>query len=106
MTTQFEVGQQVWFQPTDRRDAGRYVTITKIGRIYYTVDDHLTFDKETLSRVNYPHGRLYPSEQAKIDSELAQEMLQKLNCMYHLRPTLEQMQKVFEILEIPPLKEK
>ena len=95
----FEVGQTVWFEPDDRRDKGFYTTITKVGRAYYTTEYwNLKFDKETLHRCEYPHGRLYASGQEAKDCKKAKSMFASLRTIYSLSPTLEQMKAVYKIL--------
>lgn len=93
------VGQIVWFEPDDRRDKGRYTMITKVGRVYYTTEYwDLKFDKETLHRCEYPHGRLYASEQEAKDYKKAESMFYSLKNKYGLKPTLEQMEAIYKIL--------
>lgn len=95
----FTLGQNVWFEPDDKRDKGFYATIIKVGRTYYTIDKwNIKFDKDTLCHCEYPNGRLYVSEQEAKDAELAMQMFLKLRSNYAIRPTLKQMQKVYEIL--------
>jgi hypothetical protein len=101
----FEVGQTVWFEPSDKRDKGYKVTIIKVGRLFYTVirDNgswELKFPKDTLCRCEYPCGDLYKSEQEAKDYKKADSMLLKIRNKYYLKPTLEQMKKVYEILEL------
>ena len=95
----FTLGQKVWFEPDDKRNKGFYTTITKVGRLYYTIDIwNIKFDKDTLCHCEYPNGRLYISEQEAKDAELAMKMFLKLRSNYGIRPTLKQMQEVYEIL--------
>lgn len=97
----FTLGQKVWFEPDDKREKGFYATIIKVGRIYYTIDKwNIKFDKETLYHCEYPHGCLYASEQEAKDTEKARQLFLNLRRQNQLRPTLEQMQKVYEILGI------
>lgn len=109
MTTEtFSVGQEVWFEPTDKREKGYKVTITKVGRLYYTVirvggSWELKFPKDTLCRCEYPCGYLYNSEQEAKDYKKAESMILKIRGMYGLKPTLEQMKAIYKLLnlEIP-----
>lgn len=95
----FEVGQTVWFEPDDRRDKGRFTTITKVGRVYYTTEYwNLKFDKETLCRCEYPCGKLYASEQDAKNYKKAESMFYSLRNRYDLKPNLEQMKAVYKIL--------
>lgn len=97
----FTLGQKVWFEPDDKRDKGFYTTITKVGRMYYTIDRWtVKFSKETLYHCGYPNGRLYANEQEAKDAELAMQMLLRLRSNYKIKPTLEQMKEIYEILEI------
>jgi len=105
MTDVFKQNQEVWFEPSDKRDKGYKVTITKVGKIYYTVSRgvgslELKFPKDTLCRCEYPCGYLYNSEQEAKDYKKAESMLFKIRGMHGLKPTLEQMKKVYEILEL------
>lgn len=104
MNKTFKVGQKVWFEPRDKRDKGCYMTISKVGRKYYTVEPRsITFSKETLFRGTYPDGTLYSSEQEAKDYKKAHKMLNKISYMYNLEPTLTQMTEIYKILglEIP-----
>ncbi len=105
MTDRFKQNQEAWFEPIDTREKGYKVTITKVGRLYYTVMMvgglwELKFHKDTLCRCEYPCGYLYNSEQEAKDYKKAESMLLKIRGMYGLKPTLEQMKKVYEILEL------
>ena len=95
----FTLGQKVWFEPDDKRDKGFYTTITKVGRLYYTIYQwNIKFDKDTLCHCEYPHGRLYISAQEAKDAEHAIQMFLKLRNNYSIKPTLQQMQEIYEIL--------
>lgn len=95
----FTLGQKVWFEPNYKRISGFYTTITKVGRLYYTIDrENAKFDKKTRYCNIYPCGTLYSSEQEAKDAERAMQMLFRLCNSYRIKPTLEQMQKVYEIL--------
>lgn len=95
----FTLGQKVWFEPDDKRDKGFYTTITKVGRMYYTIDQwNVKFSKETLYHCGYPNGHLYVNEQDAKDAERAMQMLLRLRSNYGIKPTLEQMQEVYKIL--------
>lgn len=101
----FTEGQEVWFEPSDKREKGYKVTITKVGRLYYTVirvggSWELKFPKDTLCRCEYPCGYLYNGEQEAKDYKKAESMLLKIRVMYDLKPTLEQMKKVYKIFGI------
>lgn len=97
----FTLGQEVWFEPTDKRDKGFKATIIKVGRLYYTIDKwNIKFDKETLYHGIYPCGYLYASEQEAKDAEKAMRMFFKLREHYGLKPTLKQMLEVYKILGI------
>lgn len=105
MTDVFKQNQKVWFEPSDPREKGYEITITKVGRLYYTVirvggSWELKFPKDTLYRCEYPCGYLYNSEQEAKDYKKARDMLSKIRSTYYLKPTLEQMKKVYEILGI------
>lgn len=95
----FTLGQKVWFEPDDKRDKGFYTTITKVGRLYYTIDRfNAKFDKEILHNNESPYGFLYSSEQEAREEYKARVMFVRLQSNYGIRPTLKQMQKVYEIL--------
>ena len=97
----FVLGQTVWFEPDDHRDKGFYSKIVKVGRIYYTIEKwNLKFDKEILCRCEYPHGKLYSSEQTARDYKIAEKMLWDLTHRCRKKPSLEQMKAVYEILGI------
>lgn len=105
MTDVFKQNQEVWFEPSDPREKGYKVTIIKVGRLYYTVirvngSWELKFSKDTLCRCEYPCGHLYNSEQDAKDHKLASDMFFRLTHRYSIKPTLEQMKKVYEILEL------
>lgn len=105
MTDIFKQNQEVWFEPSDHREKGYKVTIAKVGRLFYTVTKfngswELKFPKDTLCRCEYPCGRLYNSEQEAKDYKKADSMLLKMRNMCGLKPTLEQMKKIYEILEL------
>lgn len=97
----FIQGQKVWFEPDDKREKGFYATITKVGRIYYTIDKwNIKFNKETLYHCEYPYGCLYANEQEAKDTEKARQLFLNLRHQSQLKPTLEQMQAVYKILGI------
>lgn len=97
----FTLGQKVWFEPDDKRDEGFYTTITKVGRMYYTIDKwNVKFSKETFYHCGYPNGHLYVNEQDAKDAERAMQMLLRLRSNYKIKPTLEQMKEIYKILEI------
>lgn len=105
MTYEFKKNQEIWFEPSDTREKGYKVTVIKVGRLYYTVTRfnsswELKFPKDTLYRCEYPCGHLYNSEQDAKDHKLASDMFFKLTRSYSIKPTLEQMKKIYEILEI------
>lgn len=95
----FVVGQEVWFEPRDTRDKGRYITITKVGKKLYHTSWGVTFDIETNFRGTYPDGELFINEQEAINHKKAQDMWIKLKYnLFYLHPTLEQMKAIYNIL--------
>lgn len=94
----------MWFEPSDPRDKGFKCTIEKVGRLYYTVKDNYwrgKFDKETCYRGEYPNGHLWENEQAAKDHKQACKMFKALSHKFcNINPTLEQMLKIYEILEL------
>lgn len=95
----FTLGQKVWFEPDYKIISGFYTTIAKVGRLYYTIDrGNAKFDKETRYCNIYPCGTLYSSEQEAKDAEHAMQMFLKLRNNYSIKPTLKQIQEIYEIL--------
>lgn len=103
----FKVGQKVWFEPSDKREKGFTCIVKKVGRLYYTLERNgisgweMKVNMETNSRVEWPHGTIFESEQQAKDKEKANNLFIKLKETYYgKRFTLEQMMKVYEILGI------
>ena len=94
----FNVGENVWFEPSDERDRGHYEEIITVGRKYYTTDRGHKFDKETLYSIEWPQGYIYTSQKEANYYKKAEYMFFKLKGKFSLNPTLEQMKKVYEIL--------
>lgn len=103
----FKVGQEVWFEPSDKREKGFTCIVEKVGRLYYTLERKgiscwkIKVDKETNSHYGWPHGTIFESEQQIKDKEKAHNLFIKLKEAYHSKCfTLEQMLKVYEVLGI------
>ena len=71
----FKVCQKVWFDPSDTREKGFICIIKKVGRLYYTIKREefsgweMKVDMETNSRVEWPHGTIFESEQQAKDQK-------------------------------------
>lgn len=99
----FEVGQEVWFEPSDPREKGRNCTVKKVGRIYYEISygcSSVKVDIDTKCRCEYPCGELYNSEKEARDCKRARDLWLGLRNKCFLKPSLEQVEKIYEILGV------
>lgn len=101
MMDTYAIGDEIWIESNDKRVAGMFLKITKIGRLYITATSSwgkkYKIDRETFQCEEF-YGEAFASPQAAKDYKLAQEMYRDL-CNNTLRSlSLPQIREVYKIL--------
>ncbi|MGN5650405.1 beta barrel domain-containing protein [Bacillus sp. Brlt_9] len=99
----FKVGQTIWIKVKwHKRDTVQEGKITKVGRLYVTVNNQFEFTIKTLNlKNNSGYGRLFLSEDAFEIEEKTKENLKEIrNLTQNLKPEEIGLQQTEEILKI------